>query len=64
MGRTLWGTPTEATGREMAIPRGDQPGVLVANYRSEDPQTLWTRATAIVLPVVAAPDRTFVAKVA
>jgi hypothetical protein len=64
VGLTLWGTPVEAQGVEMAIPSGDQPGILLAQYRSEDPQTLWTRATAIVLPVVAAPDRTFVAQVA
>lgn len=63
LGKTLWGTPVEARGADMALPTADQPGVLVANYRSEDPQTLWTKVTSIVLPVVAAPDRTFVAKV-
>ncbi|MFE6363003.1 major capsid protein [Streptomyces sp. NPDC057806] len=63
VGKTLWGTPAEARDAAMRIASADQPGVLVANYRSEDPQTLWTRATSIVLPVLAAPDRTFVAKV-
>jgi hypothetical protein len=37
--------------------------VAVGGYKSEDPQTVWTRATAIALPVVAAPDLTFVADV-
>jgi hypothetical protein len=63
LGKTLWGTPVEATSMSLGLGPSDRAGVLVANYRSEDPQTVWTRATAIVLPVVAAPDRTFVAKV-
>lgn len=63
LGLTLWGTPVEARGTDMQLPSTDQAGVLAANYKSEDPQTLWTKVTAIVLPVVAAPDRTFVAKV-
>ncbi|MFE9684454.1 major capsid protein [Streptomyces sp. NPDC006285] len=64
LGQTLWGTTTEAQDPEYGMRgSGDEAGVLVANFRTEDPQTIWTRATAIVLPVVAAPDRTFVAKV-
>ncbi|MEV7370364.1 major capsid protein [Streptomyces sp. NPDC090301] len=63
LGRTLWGVPVEAEEVAMGIPRDERSGVLVSHYMSEDPQTLWTRATAIVLPVLAAPDLTFVAKV-
>ena len=63
LGRTLWGTPVEARDQSYALPSGERAGILVGSFRSEDPQTLWTRATAIVLPVMAAPDRTFVAKV-
>ncbi|MER7482804.1 major capsid protein [Streptomyces sp. NPDC126510] len=63
LGLTLWGTPVEATDPSYALASADRAGVLVGSFRSEDPQTLWTRATSIVLPVVAAPDRTFVAKV-
>jgi hypothetical protein len=37
--------------------------VAVGGYKTEDPQTVWTRATAIALPVMAAPDLTFVADV-
>jgi hypothetical protein len=63
VGKTLWGTPVEARDNRLHIPSGDQPGILALSYKSEDPQTLWTRVVAIVLPVLAAPDRTFVAKV-
>ncbi|MFD9442164.1 major capsid protein [Streptomyces sp. NPDC060001] len=62
LGKTLWGVPVEANDPRYGL-AGDAAGVAVGGYKSEDPQTLWTRATAIVLPVVAAPDLTFVADV-
>ncbi|MFC8583235.1 major capsid protein [Streptomyces sp. NPDC057217] len=61
-GKTLWGVPVEANDPRYGL-QGDAAGVAVGAYKSEDPQTLWTRATAIALPVVAAPDLTFVADV-
>ncbi|MEU8840227.1 major capsid protein [Streptomyces roseus] len=61
-GQTLWGVPVEANDPRYGL-QGDGAGVAVGAYKSEDPQTLWTRATAIALPVVAAPDLTFVADV-
>ncbi|MCQ6554798.1 major capsid protein [Streptomyces sp. C10-9-1] len=61
-GRTLWGVPVEANDPRYGL-QGDAAGVAVGAYKSEDPQTVWTRATAIALPVVAAPDLTFVADV-
>lgn len=62
LGKTLWGVPVEANDPRYGL-AGDAAGVAVGAYKSEDPQTVWTRATAIVLPVVAAPDLTFVADV-
>lgn len=62
LGKTLWGVPVEANDPRYGL-QGDAAGVAVGGYKSEDPQTLWTRATSIVLPVVAAPDLTFVADV-
>ncbi|MEU1254777.1 major capsid protein [Streptomyces chartreusis] len=62
LGKTLWGVPVEANDPRYGL-AGDAAGVAVGGYKSEDPQTLWTRATSIVLPVVAAPDLTFVADV-
>ncbi|WP_329168289.1 major capsid protein [Streptomyces sp. NBC_01267] len=61
-GQTLWGVPVEANDPRYGL-AGDGAGVAVGGYKSEDPQTVWTRATAIVLPVVAAPDLTFAATV-
>ncbi|MFE0326338.1 major capsid protein [Streptomyces sp. NPDC058960] len=61
-GRTLWGVPVEADDPRYGL-GGSEAGVAVGAYKSEDPQTVWTRATAIVLPVVAAPDLTFQADV-
>lgn len=62
VGQTLWGVPVEADDPRYGL-AGDQAGVAVGAYKSEDPQTVWTRATAIALPVVAAPDLTFQADV-
>ncbi|MFI2213038.1 major capsid protein [Streptomyces sp. NPDC020141] len=62
IGKTLWGVPVEANDPRYGL-QGDAAGVAVGAYKSEDPQTVWTRSTAIVLPVLAAPDLTFVADV-
>ncbi|WP_030962693.1 major capsid protein [Streptomyces sp. NRRL S-378] len=62
LGQTLWGVPVEADDPRYGL-AGDAAGVAVGAYKSEDPQTVWTRATAIALPVVAAPDLSFVADV-
>lgn len=62
LGKTLWGVPVEANDPRYGL-QGDGAGVAVGGYKSEDPQTVWTRATSIVLPVVGAPDLTFVADV-
>jgi hypothetical protein len=62
VGQTLWGVPVEADDPRYGL-AGDAAGIAVGAYKTEDPQTVWTRATAIALPVVAAPDLTFVADV-
>ncbi|MEU3285570.1 major capsid protein [Streptomyces longwoodensis] len=62
LGKTLWGVPVEANDPRYGL-QGDGAGVAVGGYKSEDPQTVWTRATSIVLPVLGAPDLTFVADV-
>ncbi|CAM5386935.1 major capsid protein [Streptomyces microflavus] len=62
LGQTLWGVPVEADDARYGL-AGDEAGIAVGAYKTEDPQTVWTRATAIALPVVAAPDLSFVADV-
>lgn len=61
-GKTLWGVPVEANDPRYGL-QGDAAGIAVGGYKSEDPQTVWTRATAIALPIVGNPDLTFVADV-
>lgn len=62
VGETLWGTPVESTDPRYGL-GGAEAGVAVGAYYSEDPQTLWTRATAIVLPIIGNPDVTMTATV-
>lgn len=62
LGKTLWGVPVEADDPRYGL-AGDEAGIAVGAYKSEDPQTVWTKAVAIVLPVAANPDLTFVADV-
>ncbi|MFJ9694950.1 major capsid protein [Kitasatospora sp. NPDC101183] len=61
-GETLWGAPIESADPRYGL-AGDEAGVAVGAYYSEDPQTLWTRATAIVLPIIGNPDVTMTATV-
>ncbi|MEU1074292.1 MULTISPECIES: major capsid protein [unclassified Streptomyces] len=62
VGQTLWGVPVEADDPRYGL-AGSEAGIAVGAYKSEDPQTVWTRATAIALPVAANPDLTFLADV-
>lgn len=62
IGETLWGAPIESADPRYGL-AGDEAGVAVGAYYSEDPQTLWTRATAIVLPIIGNPDVTMTATV-
>lgn len=64
LGATLMGQTLESEEPDYAIAPGDQPGIVVANYRTRDPIALWTHAAAIGLPIMANPDLTFVADVA
>lgn len=62
VGETLWGSPIESADPRYGL-AGAESGVAVGAYYSEDPQTLWTRATAIVLPIIGNADVTMVATV-
>ncbi|MGW1269685.1 major capsid protein [Streptomyces sp. NPDC002491] len=62
VGETLWGAPIESQDPRYGL-AGSEAGVAVGAYYSEDPQTLWTRATAIVLPIIGNPDVTMVSTV-
>jgi hypothetical protein len=62
VGETLWGSPIESADPRYGL-AGVEAGVAVGAYYTEDPQVLWTRATAIVLPIVGNPDVTMTATV-
>ncbi|MFB7919220.1 major capsid protein [Streptomyces sp. NPDC056061] len=62
VGETLWGSPIESQDSRYGL-AGAEAGIAVGAYHSEDPQTLWTRATAIVLPIIGNPDATMTASV-
>lgn len=61
LGATLWGTTLEAGDPRYSL---EEPaGIVAGSYKDEDPMALWTKAVAIVLPVVANPNLTFKADV-
>jgi hypothetical protein len=43
---------------------GEEPGIVAGSYEDEDPIALWTKASAIGLPILANPDLSMVADVA
>ncbi|APU20943.1 major capsid protein [Actinoalloteichus sp. GBA129-24] len=63
LGTTLWGTTAEATEPSFGLAEGGQPGIVAGSYRKPDPVSLWTKAAAIVLPILPNPDLSFVASV-
>lgn len=64
LGATLWGTTVEATSPKYSIELGEEPGIVAGSYEDEDPIALWTKASAIGLPILANPDLAMVADVA
>lgn len=62
LGGTLWGTTAEALDPAYGV-EGDEPGIVAGVYSTEDPIALWTKASAIALPVLANPDLSFAATV-
>ena len=63
LGATLYGTTAEALDPRYGLESGDEPGIVAGAYSTEDPIALWTKASAIALPVEANPDLTFKADV-
>lgn len=63
LGATLWGVTAESLEPEYGV-EGDEPGIVAGAYSTKDPVAIWTKAAAIVLPVLANPDLSFCADVA
>lgn len=52
LGETLWGVTAEALDDDYKIDATEAPGIVVGSYSDKDPVGLWTKASAIALPVV------------
>jgi hypothetical protein len=63
LGATLWGTTAESLDPRFGL-EGDEPGIVSGVYAEDDPMSLWTKAAAIALPVMANPNLSFAATVA
>lgn len=63
LGATLYGTTVEAIDADYDIEAVEAPGVVVGSWSTKDPITLWTKADAIALPVLANPSLAMVADV-
>lgn len=63
LGTTLWGTTAEALDADFGVDESEAPGIVAGSYSTKDPVALWTKASAIALPVLANPDLSMVATV-
>ncbi len=63
LGATFMGTTAESLEPEYAL-EGDEPGLVAGVYKDNDPVALWTKASAIALPVLANPALSLAATVA
>ena len=62
LGGTFWGTTAESLEEDYDL-AGNEPGIVAGAYHTFDPVAVWTKASAIALPVLANPDLTFQAVV-
>lgn len=63
IGRTLWGVTAEALDSDYRIDQTEAPGIVVGSYSSKDPVALWTKASAIGLPIAPGINLTMSARV-
>ena len=62
LGGTFWGNTAESLEPNYGL-QGDEPGVVVGNYKVENPLGIWTNAAGISLPVLSNPDMSMRARV-
>lgn len=66
LGNTFWGTTAEALAlaENARVVAQEAPGLIATAWETEDPVATWTKASAVVLPVVANPQLIITADVA
>lgn len=65
LGTGLWGNPPEADVPQFLSGRAstDRPFVYVSQWAEKDPAVLWTKASALFMPVLYSPDSLWIATV-
>lgn len=63
LGATPWGTTAEALSTDYDIDEEEAPGIVAGAYETKDPVAIWTKASAISVPVLANPNLSFSADV-
>lgn len=64
LGTGLWGNPPEVDDFEIKVgSSGVSPYVFVSQWFEQDPHVLWTKASALFMPVLYNPDSLFIATV-
>ena len=64
LGTGLWGNPPEVDDFEIRVgSSGVSPYVYVSQWFEQDPHVLWTKASALFMPVLYNPDSLFIASV-
>lgn len=64
LGATFLGTTAESLDASYNLAEDEAPGIVAGVYRDEDPIGIWTKASAVGLPVLANPNLAMVATVA
>lgn len=63
LGRGLWGDPPEIDDFELQRGSGNVPYVIVSQWFEKDPHVLWTKASALFMPVLYNPNSLFISAV-
>lgn len=63
LGATFYGPTLEAEESNYGLAAGDQPGIAVGTYKTNDPIGLWVHSNAVALPVLVNPVASMVATV-
>lgn len=64
LGETFYGITADSLELPGVAGTGEEPGIVASVWKDTDPVAVWTKASAIALPVLANPDLTFGATVA